>query len=325
MGSAFEVMLPARLPGALRLADKALDLIERLERQMTVYRDDSEISRLNAEAHLGPRPVERRLFDLISQACALSKATAGAYDITAGALSLVWGFTRGPKRVPTDDQLSLARDCTGSQHLILDPQRRTIAFDRPGIVLNLGSIGKGYAIDRAVELIQQESWLPTPALLQGGRSSLFALGSPPGRLGDRWEIALAHPCVPGRSLGSLRLRNRAMGTSGQAIQSFVVEGRSFGHLLDPRTGQPGHGPLSVSVLAPTAAQADALSTACFLLGFEGTLNYLESHPEVSVVFVRDGPTDGRCDVWAIQLDECDFEDDEAGRWTLARPRGSPST
>lgn len=320
MGSAFEVMLPARLPGALALAEHALDLIERLERQMTVYHEDSEISRLNAEAHLGPRPVERRLFDLLRHAHELSHATGGAYDITAGALSLAWGFTRGPKRVPTDDQLNEARERTGFQHLILDQEQRTIAFDRPGIVLNLGSIGKGYAIDRAVELIRQQSWLPTPALVQGGRSSLFALGSPPGRLGDRWEIALAHPRVSGKQLGSFRLRNRAMGTSGQAIQAFTVDGRSFGHLLDPRTGQPFHGPLSVTVLAATAAAADALSTAFYLLGFEGTIDYLEAHPDVSAVFVREGPTDGSCDVWAIQLDECDFEDDVACRWRLIRPR-----
>lgn len=307
MGSFFEVRLPARLPGAAELASRALDRIDELEDQLTVYRDDSEVSRLNATAHLGPVEVESGLFQLLEMAVALGQATGGAYDVTAGALSLAWGFTRGPRRVPEPEILADARDRTGAHHLRLDPDRRTLAFDRPGIVINLGSIGKGYAIDRAVALIR-ESWLPTPAVVHGGQSSLYALGSPPRAFGGRWEVALRNPVDPDRPLGTFRIRNRGLGTSGAAFQKFEVGGRSYGHILDPRTGEPAaSGPLSVTVLAPSAAEADALSTAFYLLGPEVTASALAGRADVGVAFVLDDPERGAPRVLALNLTEDDLE------------------
>src|SRR5262249_56404156 len=120
-----------------------------------VYGDDSEMSRLNASARLGPVVVEPGLFRLLQDAVNLSRETGGAYDVTSGALSEAWGFVRGPKRVPDPATLADARDRTGWQHLRLDPERRTIAFDRAGIRINLGSIGKGHAIDRAVDVLRR--------------------------------------------------------------------------------------------------------------------------------------------------------------------------
>ena len=288
MGSYFEVRLPASTPGAVDLACRALDLIDALESQLTVYRDDSEVSRLNATAHLGPVEVERGLFGLLELAVAVSRETEGAYDVTAGALSEAWGFVKGPKRVPDEQTLADAQARTGSHHLRLDPELRTVAFDREGVRINLGSIGKGYAIDRAIDVIRGH-WWPTSALVHGGQSSLYALGSPPGQLGGRWEISLRNPFDPERPLGTLRLRNRGLGTSGAAFQQFVVEGRVYGHLIDPRSGEPALGPASVTVVAPTAALADALSTAFYLLGPEAAGAYVATHPEVGVVIVDEGP------------------------------------
>jgi len=306
MGSYFEIRLGARVPGALDLANRALDLIDGLEAQLTVYNDESEISRLNATAHLRPVAVERGLFGLLERAVALSKLTGGAYDVTSGALSQAWGFVRGPKRVPDTETLAAARARTGWQHLRLDPENLTVGFDRPGIRINLGSIGKGYAIDRAVEVMRQH-WLPTSALIHGGQSSLFALGSPPGRFGGRWEIAVRNPLRPETPLGVLRLRNRGLGTSGSAFQQFVVDGRAYGHILDPRTGEPAAGgPLSVTVLAPTAADADALSTALYLLGPEAARDHVERNPEVSVLMVHEGPADQSPRVLTFGLSREDF-------------------
>jgi thiamine biosynthesis lipoprotein len=286
MGSYFEIRLGARVPGALDLGSRALDLIEALEAQLTVYSEESEVSRLNATAHLGPVAVESGLFALLQRAIKLSELTGGAYDVTSGALSEAWGFFRGPKRVPDPGALADARARTGWHHLRLDLEHRTVAFDREGIRINLGSIGKGYAIDRAVEVIRSH-WFPTSALVHGGQSSLFALGSPPGRLGDRWEIALRNPCGPETPLGVVRLRNRGLGTSGGAFQHFVQDGRVYGHILDPRTGEPALGPASVTVLAPTAAVADALSTAFYLLGPEAVGDHAEAHPDIGVIMVEE--------------------------------------
>jgi FAD:protein FMN transferase len=306
MGSYFEVRLGANTPGAIALANQTLDLIDDLESQLTIYRDDSEVSRINASAHLGPVEVEPGLFGLLARAVQIGIETNGAYDVTTGALSEAWGFVKGPKRVPDAETLDKARARTGFRHLVLDPERRTIAFDREGVVINLGSIGKGYAIDRAVGLIS-DYWWPATALVHGGRSSLYAFGSPPGRFGGRWEIALRNPFDPETPLGILRLRNRGMGTSGTAFQKFESGGRVYGHILDPRTGEPALGPASVTVLAPTAAEADALSTAFYLLGSDAAAEFVRNHPDVGAVFVEEGPADGSPRVRTFGLGEVDFQ------------------
>jgi FAD:protein FMN transferase len=306
MGSYFEVRLPAHVPGASEVATRALDLVDDLESQLTVYRDDSEVARINAEAHLGPMPVEPGLFDLLARAVALWRDTQGAYDVTSGALSLAWGFTKGPRRVPSPADLAEARSRTGSQHLRLDHATRTVAFDRPGVVINLGSIGKGYAIDRAAG-VARDHWFPTPALIHGGRSSLYALGSPPDQFGGRWCIAVRNPLDPETPVGTFRVRNRGMGTSGSVFQRFEEGGRVYGHLIDPRTGEPPEdGPLSVSVLAPTAAEADALSTAFYLLGPDAAAEYVDAHPEIGVLFLLRGDDPSRPVVLTRGLTDADF-------------------
>jgi thiamine biosynthesis lipoprotein len=302
MGSYFEVRVAANTPGGVDLATRALDVIDELEAQLTVYRDDSELSRMNSTAHLGPVPVETELFRLLERAVLIGKETGGAYDITAGALSVAWGFFKGPKRVPDPEVLADARARTGQEHLRLNPANQTVAFDRPGVLINLGSIGKGYAIDRAVDVVRAH-WWPTSALVHGGRSSVFALGSPPGRFGGRWEIAVRNPFAPDLPLGMLRIRNKGLGTSGAAFQSFEVGSKVYGHILDPRTGEPAFGPASVTVVAPTAADADALSTAFYLLGFDEAAAYAAQHPEVSAVFVDEGASDRSPKVRTIGLSE----------------------
>jgi FAD:protein FMN transferase len=309
MGSYFEVRLPADTPGAVHLACRALDLIDALESQLTVYRDDSEVSRVNATAHLGPVEVERGLFGLLELAVGVSRETDGAYDVTSGALSEAWGFVKGPKRVPDEQALADARARTGWHHLRLDPELRTAGFDREGVRINLGSIGKGYAIDRAIDVIRGH-WWPTSALVHGGQSSLYALGSPPGQFGGRWEIALRNPFEPERPLGTLRLRNRGLGTSGSAFQQFVFDGRVYGHLIDPRSGEPALGPASVTVVAPTAALADALSTAFYLLGPDAAGAYVARHPEVGVVIVDEGADQGSPRLSVFGLTEYDFAREE---------------
>nr|WP_303652488.1 FAD:protein FMN transferase [Paludisphaera mucosa] len=305
MGSAFEIRLGARVPGAVELAGRALDRVEALEVQLTIYSDDSEVSRLNRTAHAGPVAVESGLFALLERARALSEWSGGAYDVTAGALSQAWGFVRGPRRVPSEAERTEALARSGWRKLRLDRERRTVAFDVEGMVINLGSIGKGFAIDRAVDVIRSH-WLPTSALVHGGRSSLFALGSPPGRFADRWEIALRNPFDDETPLGVFRVRNRAIGTSGGAFQRFEADGRTYGHILDPRTGEPAAGPASVTVLAPDAAEADALSTALYVMGPEAARDLVARRPEVGVVFVEEGPADRSPRVVAMGLGPGDY-------------------
>lgn len=318
MGSYFEIKLGANVPGAAGLIERTLDRVDVLESRLTVYRDDSELSMINARAHLGPTPIEHDVFELLVRAFKISEETGGAYDVTTGALSVAWGFFRGPRRVPDDATLADAKAKTGYRHVTLDSERRTIAFDRRGVSLNLGSIGKGYAIDDAIGEVRRH-WWPTGAIVHGGRSSLFALGSPPGRLGSGWDVSVRNPFDPERPLGVLRLRNRGLGSSGDEFQRFEVDGRVFGHIIDPRTGEPASGPASVTVIAPTATEADALSTAFYLLGVDATEAYIDKYPGVAAVFVAAGTPKSLPKVVAIGLRGDEYEDDPTAPWLV---RGS---
>jgi thiamine biosynthesis lipoprotein len=287
MATVFELLLPWGTPWADDAASSALDLIDRLEGQLTVYRGTSEISRLNRVAAQAPVPVERRLFDLFTQANQITNETAGAFDITAGPLVKAWGFFLRQGGVPDDAVLAAAKDCVGMNHVAFDSERRTIRYLRPGVEINLGSIGKGYALDRAAELIRDEFGI-TAGLLNGGNSSVLALGNPPNDPRG-WTVGLRNPADPEQRLAVVRLGGRAMATSASTYQQFAYNNRKLGHLLDPRSGRPAEGIALASAFAPTAAEADALATAFCVLGPDATRQYCETHPQVSAVVLRDEP------------------------------------
>jgi FAD:protein FMN transferase len=285
MACTFECFLNAgQYPHATAAALAALDLVDRLEDQLSVYRAHSEVSRLNDRAAGEAVPVEPRLFALLEQAARIFEETAGAYDITSARLSAVWGFTRRSGRLPAHDDLAAAREQVGGQHVELDQRAHTIRFLIPGLAINLGSIGKGYALDRCAELLAEEGI--NDFLLHGGNSSVLARGSN-GSLGvdQGWRVGVRNPLRPGRRLGQLRLRDRALATSGSGTQFFVHEGRRYGHILDPRTGWPAEGVLSASVLAPTAAEADALSTAFYVMGPSAARDYCDRNPAIAAVML----------------------------------------
>ncbi|HET6576307.1 MAG TPA: FAD:protein FMN transferase [Fimbriiglobus sp.] len=288
MATRFEVALPYGTPDALAAAEDALDLIDDLEDQLTVYRDHSEVSRLNASAPAGPVVVEPNLFDLLAFSVALTNGTAGAFDIATGSLIKAWGFFKREGRVPPPRELADARARSGMRHVILNADARTVKYRRAGLEINLGGIGKGYALDLAADLLRRK-WGVASALLHGGGSSVRALGTPPGQPRG-WPVAVRHPWDDARTLGTVWLRDEGFGTSAATFQYFEYKGRKLGHLLDPRTGWPAAGTASASVVAPTAAAADALSTAFFVLGAAGAAAHCTPRPSLgAVVLPEDDP------------------------------------
>jgi thiamine biosynthesis lipoprotein len=218
----------------------------------------------------------------------LYEETEGAYDITATPLWEAWGFARRAGAIPSDTQLAEARARVGGHLVQLDRERRTIRFRRSGVRINLGSIGKGHALDvcsrRLLELGIADF------LFHGGQSSVLARGVPaPDVPGENpspsrhWEIGIRDPRRPGHRLGIVRLDDRSLGTSSGQFQSFRHQGRRYGHILDPRSGWPAEGMLAVTVVAPTAALADALSTAFYVMGAGRSLEYCRAHPEIGAV------------------------------------------
>ena len=286
MATLFEVLVPFGFPLAQPAAEAALDLIDDLEDQLTVYREHSEVNRLNVTAADGPVQVESRLFELIEFAALLTRQTNGAFDIATGALIKAWGFYKRQGRVPTPAERAAALARTGTRHIALDRDRQTVRYLSKGLEINLGGIGKGYALDRAAELLRRD-WSVGSALLHGGSSSVRAVGTPPGQARG-WPVVIRHPWNPDHRLGTLYLADAGMGTSAATFQHFEYNGKKLGHLLDPRTGWPAEGVQQVSVVARSAAEADALSTAFFVLGVEPTARFCRTRPDVGVVLLPTG-------------------------------------
>ena len=310
MACEFEVCFPAgKCENGTEFALESLDLVESLEGRLSYFRAESEISRINCLAAETPIEVEPALFALLALAMRLFEETGGAYDITSTPLWEAWGFARRAGEIPAKAQLDEVRSSVGGQLVELNPAERTIRFRKPGVKINLGSIGKGYALDVCGEHLLARGM--TDFLLHGGQSSVLAVGSPTMETnsplsqrerGVEWEVGLADPRQPGRRLAVVKLRDRALGTSGGQFQSFRHQGRRFGHILDPRSGWPAEGVLSVTVVAPTAALADALSTAFYVLGPQPSLDYCRARPELGVVLVCPARRPGGFEVKTAGLD-----------------------
>ena len=244
------------------LVGEALDEIDRVDRLMSHYRRDSPLSRLNREAANGPVAVEPELLDFLAECLRWSREPEGAFDVTVGPLMKAWGFFRGDGRVPGDVELARALEVVGYRHVILDLEAGTVRFDRPGVELDLGGIGKGYAVDRVVELLRQRGVLS--ALVNLGGSSVYGLGAPPGK--EAWEIGIADPAAPGKTARTVRLRDRALSVSGSYERFFEKDGVTYPHVMDPRTGRPVQGVVSVAVLTDSATDGDAPEDVLFVLG-----------------------------------------------------------
>ena len=193
MATRFEVVLHGASPVALRAAgEEALGEVERVEAQLSLYRNSSEIARVNARAALEPVRVSPPVFRLLEQALALSRATGGAFDITVAPLVRAWGFMGGTGRRPDPESIERARELVGFGQVLLDPAERTVRFARDGVMVDLGAIGKGYALERTVELLLDAG--VTSALIHGGTSTVCAIGTPPDAAG--WKVAIETPVPP---------------------------------------------------------------------------------------------------------------------------------
>ncbi len=281
MASEFSVILNPDGGEQLRVASEALDLVHVLEDQMSVFREWSELSRLNRTAAREPVVVEPSLFDLLVRAAELAERTGGAFDPTAGPLVELWRWCRRQGRIPTQEEIDWVKERVGHWLVEYDRTARTVRFTREGVQLNLGAIGKGYAVDRVGEHLAAGG--VTDWLVHGGHSSVLARGRHNGLSG--WPVGLRHPLFPRKRLGTLLLRDAAFSTSGSGVQFFRHQGRKYGHILDPRTGWPAEGLLSVTVIATTAAEADALSTALYVAGLEKALQIWNNSRQVSAVLV----------------------------------------
>lgn len=284
MACRFEILLDGMDQPQAAAAREALDEADRLEAELSVFRETSALSRLNQAAAEGPAPVEADLFALLVRCRDLHARTSGAFDITSTPLSRCWGFLRREGRLPSAEAIAAARARVGMADVAFDEAARTVRFSRAGMELNLGSIGKGYALDRMAALMRARG--ARHALLSAGGSSAVALG---GR-GEGWAVDIRPRQAAGARLARLFLRDGALATSGAGEQFFEVDGKRYGHVIDPRTGWPAAGVLSVSVVTAEGARSDALSTAFLVGGIELARRYCAAHPDTLALVTPDDGT-----------------------------------
>ena len=285
MACRFEVTLPMRDQAGVAVATDALNQIDGLEAQLSVFRESSEVSCINRQAATEAVRVEDSLFDLLTLCKKLHRDTDGTFDITSGPLTRCWGFLKREGRLPSTDEIESARLLVGSNQLLLDDETRTIRFLRAGMEVNLGSIGKGYALDRVATSIRDRV---RTALLNAGASSIVAIGAGGCDQGreEGWSVGLRHPRDKNERLATLRLRDCAVSTSGSEEQFFEHDGQRYGHIIDPRSGWPAQDVTSVSVVARSGAISDALATAFYIGGKELAERYCSSHAEVLVIMLE---------------------------------------
>lgn len=261
MGTVLEVRLPAS-PDADALADAAFSAVEEAERAVSTWRDDTELSRLHGEAGTLAREVSEPLAQALDAAVRLRDETGGAFDPALGALAAAYDL-RGPGRWPSPDERARALSLAGARALRWDGASRRLTLADPAVRLDLDGIAKGVALDRAAERLRREG--VRKALLNFG-GQLLAIGPPAGE--PPFEALVSSPDGDHHPLLAVPLRDGSLSTSSDSERRRLVDGRPAGHLLDPRTGlfAPYRG--SVTVLARTGVEADALSTAGFVLGPE---------------------------------------------------------
>jgi thiamine biosynthesis lipoprotein len=227
--------------------------------------------------------IDRELFDLIAKSIAYSVLSDGAFDITVGPLMKAWGFFDGDGHLPDGRALAAARERVGYRFVTLDPALATVAFAREGVELDLGGIGKGYAVDRVVALLRRRGI--GAALVGAGGSTIYGLGSPPGTSG--WPVDVQDPAGPSRRPFAVTLRNRALSIAGGSEKFFEARGVRYSHIMDPRTGRPVQGVSTVVVLSDDGTTGDALDDALFVLGRGRGRRLLRAQPGVDA-FVADG-------------------------------------
>jgi thiamine biosynthesis lipoprotein len=287
MATRFEILLHGKSPAALQAAgEQALDEVERLEAQLSLYRPSSEIARVNALAARQPVRVSPPVFQLLRLAQQLHRETGGAFDITIAPLVRCWGFMGGSGHLPDGAVVEQARALIGMHHIILDSDHLSVRFDAEGVMVDLGAIGKGYAIDCAVETLREAGM--TSALIHGGSSTVYALGRPPEA--EAWKVAIAAPPTAAVEklppTATILLRDEALSVSAVWGRSFEADGKTYGHVLDPRTGQPVSNPVLTAVVLPSATETDALSTALLVAGLEGGEMIGQLRPGMRSLMVR---------------------------------------
>jgi thiamine biosynthesis lipoprotein len=266
-----------------RAGEAAMDAVmaemHRVDRAMSPFKPDSELSRINREAAHGPVRISKEMFNLITRAIEFSEMSEGAFDITFSSVGYLYDYRKGTK--PTDAEIQKALPGINFHYLLLDREQQTIRFARPGVRIDLGGIAKGYAVDNGIALLKQ----------RGIKEALVSAGGDSRVLGDRhgrpWMIGIRDPRNKEGTVAVIPLADAAISTSGDYERYFEKDGVRHHHIINPKTGKSANGVRSVTIIGPDATTTEGFTKSVFILGPEKGIRLVESKPGIDAVVIDD--------------------------------------
>ena len=263
--------------------DIAVQEISRIEKLLTTFSDDSQTNEINRYAGVKPVKVDEEVFNLIARSLRISALTQGSFDISYGSIDRrLWNFDMNMKELPDAEMARKSVSLINYRNVILDAEQITVFLKEKGMRIGFGGIGKGYAADRAKNVLQQcgvESGIVNAA------GDLITWGSQPN--GKPWTIAIANPNNIHVPLSTLNISNMAIATSGNYEKYVIINGKKYSHTIDPMTGLPVSGIKSVSIICQSAELADAMATPVMVMGIKAGLNLINQIPGIACVIVDD--------------------------------------
>ncbi|WP_405383024.1 FAD:protein FMN transferase [Maribacter sp. LLG6340-A2] len=283
MGNRFEITVVGKdQVEADEYIDLAVNEITRIEKLISSWDLNSQTSLINSNAGLQPVKVDAELFNLIQRGIGISKLTDGAFDISYASMDKVWKFDGSMKKMPSVDSIKASVEKIGFQNIELNKEQQTVFLKLPGMKIGFGAIGKGYAADKAKELLISKG---VKAGIINASGDMNTWGKQPN--GEDWKVAITNPMNKNKVFALLPITNGAVVTSGDYEKYVRIDDVRYAHIIDPRSGYPAKGIISVTVFAPKAELADALATSIFVMGKEVGLNRIEQLPNVECIIIDD--------------------------------------
>ena len=282
MGSDFEItVVENNTSNANYFIDLAIKEISRIESLISSWDKNSQTSLINNSAGIKPVQVDKELFDLIYRSIRISDLTQGAFDISYASMDKLWYFDREMKNLPTSQQIAESVSKVGFQNIVLDEKNRTVFLKLKGMKIGFGAIGKGYAADKAKDILIENN---VQSGIINASGDLTAWGQKPS--GDDWMVAVVNPLNKSKVFSWLPIKNSSIVTSGNYEKFFNIGGKSYSHIIDPRTGYPSEGILSVTIISENAELADALATSVFVLGTDIGIDMINQLKNVDCIIIN---------------------------------------
>jgi thiamine biosynthesis lipoprotein len=258
--------------------DAVMADMRRIDNLMSHYKPESQLSQINQHAADAPVVVDKELFDLIKLSTHYSEITEGAFDITYASVGYLYNY---PNHVrPTEEQIKAALPAVNWRNMKFDDAHHSVFFEHKGMRIDLGGIGKGYAVDHGIEILQKRG-IQHAVVTAGGDSRIIG-----DHMGRAWLVAIRHPDDPNKVVTRIPLSDAAMSTSGDYERYFDENGVRYHHIIDPHTGHSASKVRSATIIGPTATQTDGMSKTAFVLGAEKALEIINRMPEYDAVFVK---------------------------------------